>query len=43
MIVDDEHFNILAIKGLLRVLGMKNIDNQVDVGYNGEDAVALVE
>jgi CheY-like chemotaxis protein len=39
MIVDDEVFNILAIKGLMKCLGMKNIERIVDVCYNGEQAV----
>ena len=36
MVVDDEAFNILVIKGLMRVLGMTDIEERVDSGYNGE-------
>jgi CheY-like chemotaxis protein len=41
--VDDEAFNILVIKGLMRVLGMKNIDSRVDCCYNGEQLVEHVQ
>jgi hypothetical protein len=34
--VDDEAFNILVIKGLMRVLGMQDIESRVDCCYNGE-------
>ena len=36
LVVDDEAFNILVIKGLMRVLGMQNVDSRVDCCYNGE-------
>lgn len=39
LIADDEAFNILVIKGLMRVLGMKNIEERVDIAYNGEEIV----
>ena len=42
MIVDDEVFNIFAIQGLMRVLGMPHELKNVDVCYNGEQAVELV-
>jgi len=42
MIVDDEPFNVLAIKGLFRVLGMDQELENVDVCYDGEKAVDLV-
>jgi CheY-like chemotaxis protein len=42
MIVDDEVFNIYAIQGLMQVLGMPNELQNVDVCYNGEQAVELV-
>jgi CheY-like chemotaxis protein len=41
--VDDEAFNILVIKGLMRVLGMQNIDSRVDCCYNGEQLVEHVQ
>ena len=41
--VDDEAFNILVIKGLMRVLGMQDIEQKVDTGYNGEQLVEHVE
>jgi CheY-like chemotaxis protein len=42
MVVDDEVFNIYAIQGLMRILGMKYNLQNVDVCYNGEQAVELV-
>ena len=41
--VDDEAFNILVIKGLMRVLGMQDIESRVDCGYNGEQLVEFVQ
>jgi len=35
MIVDDEPFNTLAIKGLIKCLGVENVDDIVDVCYDG--------
>lgn len=43
MVVDDEAFNILVIKGLMRVLGMTDIEERVDSGYNGEQLVEHIE
>lgn len=43
LIVDDEAFNILVIKGLMRVLGMSDIESRVDCGYNGEQLVEHVQ
>ena len=42
MVVDDEVFNIYAIQGLMQVLGMPHELENVDVCYNGEQAVDLV-
>ena len=41
IITDDESFNIMAIKGLFRVLRMQDMD-RVDVCYNGEDTCRLI-
>lgn len=41
MIVDDEVFNIFALKGLMRVLGCE-MEERIDVCYNGEQAVDLI-
>ena len=43
MAVDDEAFNILVIKGLMRVLGMQDIESRVDCCYNGEQLVEHVQ
>jgi hypothetical protein len=43
MIVDDEAFNILALEGLMRILGLKDIKERVDKCYNGEQSVDLVK
>ena len=42
MIVDDEVFNIVALKGLMKVLGFDQPD-LVDACYNGEQAVELYQ
>jgi len=42
MVVDDEVFNIYAIQGLMRILGMPYDLTNVDICYNGEQAVELV-
>jgi|DEB0MinimDraft_12_1074336.scaffolds.fasta_scaffold42883_2 CheY-like chemotaxis protein len=42
MIVDDEVFNIYAIQGLMRILGMEFDLANVDACYNGEQAVNFV-
>jgi len=39
MIVDDEPFNILGLKQLLRQLGPKNLKNVIDSGKNGLEAL----
>ena len=41
MVVDDEPFNIEAVKGLLRVLKFDSAQH-VDYGYNGEEAVSFM-
>ena len=33
----------MAIKGLLRVIGIRNIDELVDVAYNGEESVDFIK
>jgi PleD family two-component response regulator len=43
LVADDEAFNILVIKGLMRVLGMQDIDSRVDCCHNGEQLVEHVE
>ena len=43
MAADDEAFNILVIKGLMRVLGVQDIDSKVDCCYNGEQLVEFVQ
>lgn len=43
ILVDDEAFNILAIKGMMRVLGMTNIDEKVEECFNGLECVNLIE
>jgi len=42
MVVDDEVFNTVAIQGLMRVLGFTQM-NLVDICYNGEQAVELIQ
>ena len=42
MIVDDEIFNIVAIKGLMKVLGFDEFD-LVDCCFNGEESVGLIQ
>ena len=42
MLVDDEPFNIQALKGLFGVLKMKEM-HLIDVCYNGEESVKLME
>ena len=42
IVVDDEVFNIVAIQGLMRVLGFTHT-HLVDVCYNGEEAVKLIQ
>ena len=41
MLVDDEVFNIIAVQGLMRILGLDE-QVKVDVCYNGEQAVDLI-
>ena len=36
---DDEPFNIVALQGLMKVLGLKNVEEIVDTCYNGEGIV----
>jgi CheY-like chemotaxis protein len=43
LVADDEAFNILVIKGLMRVLGMQDIDSKVDICYNGEQLVEHIQ
>ena len=40
---DDEPFNISALLGIMRVLGLKNADELVDTCYNGQNLVDYVE
>ena len=42
MIVDDENFNIEAMKGLLTVLKVENMD-LIDFAYDGEQSCRLME
>ena len=32
----DEPFNIKAIKGLMKALGVKNVDEVVDISFDGQ-------
>ena len=43
MIVDDEPFNISAIKSLLRILKIPDFERVVHEGMDGTEAVHLVE
>ena len=40
---DDEPFNISALLGIMKVLGLKNVDELVDTSYNGESLVEYVQ
>ena len=40
---DDEPFNISALLGIMRVLGLKNADELVDTCYNGQNLVDYVK
>ena len=42
MIADDEVFNLEAIKGMLKILGFRNIKERIVCCFNGEDLVAKV-
>ena len=43
MVVDDEAFNIEAVKGLMKVLKFEAGSTITDYGYNGEQAVQMIE
>jgi len=43
MIVDDEPFNILGLKQILKQLGPNNISNYIDIAQNGLEALTLVK
>ena len=43
MVVDDEAFNIEAVKGLMKVLKFDSGESLTDFGYNGEQSVQLIE
>ena len=43
MMVDDEAFNLIAMQGLMRVLGLEDMAKKVDKCFNGEEAVQLVQ
>ena len=40
---DDEPFNISAVIGIMKVLGLKNAEEVVDTCYNGETLVEYVK
>ena len=40
---DDEPFNIVALQGIMRVLGIKNVEDIVDKCYNGEGLVDFMK
>jgi CheY-like chemotaxis protein len=42
LIVDDEIFNIHALQGLIRVLGVSS-EVQIDVAYNGEQSMQHIQ
>ena len=41
MIIDDEPFCVLGVRGLLKEWGI-HVDNAVDVAFNGEEALKSV-
>ena len=41
LIVDDESFNIMAIKAMMKQLRFANHKTHVDIAYSGEDALEL--
>jgi len=43
LIADDEAFNIQAIKGILRVLGIRDVESRVVSCFNGEELLAEVK
>jgi len=43
LIADDEVFNLQALKGILRVLGVPDYENRVVSCFNGKELVDLVE
>lgn len=43
MVVDDEQFNRLSAKIVLRAAGILNIDDICDTANNGEEAVNIVK
>ena len=40
---DDEVFNLQALKGVLKILGLKNLNERVDTVFNGEELVQKVK
>jgi CheY-like chemotaxis protein len=43
LLVDDEPYNLLALKIVLQQCGIQNIIQQVDTAYNGQEAIDLVK
>ena len=41
LLVDDEPFNIMAIEGMMKVVGFNDYEKYVDRCYNGEQSVAM--
>ena len=41
LVVDDESFNIIAIKSMLKGMKLANFDTRVDSAYSGETAIEL--
>lgn len=43
LIVDDEPFNVLGMKIMLKQFAFKGISNIIDEAYNGVEAVKLIK
>ena len=43
LIVDDESFNIIAIKSMMKGLKFANLKTHVDSVFSGEDAIELLK
>jgi CheY-like chemotaxis protein len=43
LIVDDEPFNLIALEGLFRVIGLQKIEEKIVRCYNGLEAVNCID
>lgn len=43
IIADDEPYNVDVVLGLIKILGMKDIDSLVHTSNDGNETVALVK